>query len=130
MIIDRGTDFPPLFQERLQRYGLEMWLFRDQADHITTRGLNLYQGDYRKFSYLFPLHTRLTSTRVHSFKYITPRIRITPHDLLNTKLERCEMLHFICSPSRAADILNEVKEVEGWQPTCIYEPIPVCCTLG
>jgi len=37
------------------------------------------------------------------------------------------MLHFICSPSRAASILSEVQEVDGWFPTTIYEPIPDSC---
>lgn len=36
------------------------------------------------------------------------------------------MLHFICSPFRAASIISEVREIEGWLPTTIYEPIPVC----
>jgi hypothetical protein len=76
------------------------------------------------------VRARLTSTATYSFEYITPRIRITPHDLLDTRLERCATLHLICSPSRAANILDEVKEVEGWHPTIIYEPIPVCSFIN
>jgi hypothetical protein len=60
-----------------------------------------------------------------SFKYITPRIRISPNDLKDTKLARPQTLHFICSPSRAAKIMSEVEEIDGWFPTTIYEPIPV-----
>jgi hypothetical protein len=52
MIVDRGTDFPPSMQESLQMYGFEMWFFRDQADCVTTRALNSYRGDHRKFRYL------------------------------------------------------------------------------
>jgi hypothetical protein len=61
-----------------------------------------------------------------SFAYLTPRIRITPKNLTNTKLAQPAVLHFICSPARAASILSEVREVDGWFPTTIYEPIPVC----
>lgn len=60
-----------------------------------------------------------------SFKYLTPRIRITPNDLQGTKLEKPSMLHFICSPSRAAEILDEVQQIDRWDPVTIYEPIPV-----
>jgi len=65
--------------------------------------------------------------RFCSFGYLTPRIRITPGDLTNTKLARPTTLHFICSPSRAVNILSEVRDIEGWHPTAIYEPIPDRC---
>ena len=61
----------------------------------------------------------------HSFEYLTPRIRITPNDLPSVNISKPTTLHFICSPSRAAEIVKEVKEVEGWSPITIYEPIPV-----
>jgi len=109
MVIDRGTDFPPLMHERLKLYGSEMWFFRNQADCVTTRALNSYRGDHR------------------NFEYTTPRIRIAPHDLLHTRLERCVTLHFVCSPWRAAGILKEIEEVQGWHPVTIYEPIPDRC---
>ena len=61
----------------------------------------------------------------YSFEYLTPRIRITPNDLPSVNVSKPATLHFICSPSRAAEIVKEVKEVEGWSPITIYEPIPV-----
>lgn len=61
----------------------------------------------------------------HSFQYLTPRLRITPRDLSNTKLEKPNIIHFICSPSRASAIISDVKDVDGWHPITIYEPIPV-----
>ncbi|KAJ7591301.1 Ribokinase-like protein [Mycena floridula] len=106
MIIDRGSDFE--FQSQLEEYGKDMWTFRDQPTG-TTRALNSYKGDFREFEYL------------------TPRIRITPLDMRGTKMERAEFLHFICSPSRASEIMAEVQQVEGWHPTTIYEPIPDRC---
>ncbi|KAH9951812.1 Ribokinase-like protein [Amylocystis lapponica] len=109
MIIDRGHDFPDETQKKLDSYGKDMWLFRDHSDRGTTRALNSYKGDTRGFAYL------------------TPRIRITPRDLANTKLARPFTLHFICSPSRAASILSEVQEETLWNPITIYEPIPDRC---
>ena len=61
----------------------------------------------------------------HRFAYLTPRVRITPRDLAGTKLEHPKMLHFICSPKRASEIMAEVREVPEWSPTTVYEPIPV-----
>jgi len=105
----KGADFTGLMQTKLDSYGSDMWLFRDHPNIGTTRAMNSYRGEHR------------------SFKYITPRIRITPRDLTNTKLAEPTALHFICSPSRAASILSEVQQVDGWLPTIIYEPIPYSC---
>jgi len=71
----------------------------------------------------------MTSVGRDSFAYITPRIRLTPRDLINTHLENPTYLHFICSPKRAKEILSEIDEIDGWTPQCIFEPIPVgpCC---
>jgi hypothetical protein len=63
-----------------------------------------------------------------SFEYITPKIRITIRDLKDTRLARPTTLHFICSPSRAATVLSEIKDIDGWFPITIYEPIPVCAS--
>lgn len=65
-----------------------------------------------------------------SFEYLTPRIQITPKDLAYpSEFSRPSQLHFICSPQRAADIIGEIKRVDGWKPLTIYEPIPVSVTL-
>ncbi|KAH9844016.1 Ribokinase-like protein [Rhodofomes roseus] len=112
MIVDRGTDFPEQIQRKLDVYGSDMWLFRDHKDRATTRSLNSYRGEHR--------HLR-------RFQYTTPRLRLTPRDLLETKFRRPEMLHFICSPTRAAAIISEVAENTGWNPITIYEPIPDRC---
>ncbi|KAJ7068095.1 Ribokinase-like protein [Mycena amicta] len=107
MIVDRGSDFAP-YQSKLDEYGQEMWVYRDHSGQ-TTRALNSYRGDHR------------------NFEYLTPRIRISPRDLQGTRLERSTMLHFICSPTRASAIMKEVRQVEDWMPTVIYEPIPDRC---
>ena len=64
------------------------------------------------------------------FKYLTPRVRLTPRDLNGTAFDRPKTLHFVCSPARALAIVSEVKEVEGWSPITIYEPIPVGQYVG
>ena len=64
------------------------------------------------------------------FKYLNPRIRLTPRDLNGTAFDRPRTLHFICSPTRALTIVSEVREVEGWSPLIIYEPIPVMVFKG
>jgi len=109
MIVDRGDDFPAAIQERLDSFGSDMWLYRDNPGCKTTRALNSYRGDHR------------------GFEYLTPRIRITPRDLVGTKLEHPATLHFICSPSRASAIMAEVHADLGWKPVIIYEPIPDRC---
>ncbi|KAI0301807.1 Ribokinase-like protein [Multifurca ochricompacta] len=109
MIVDKGVDLPQEFDAALRVYGEDMWFFRAQPDAGTTRALNAYKGDHR------------------NFQYLTPRIRITPRDLAGTTLFRPITLHFICSPTRAAVIMSQVAEVEGWHPISIYEPIPDRC---
>ncbi|KAF7301436.1 PfkB domain-containing protein [Mycena indigotica] len=108
MIIDRGTDFPQSIQATLDEFGSDMWHYRDHPGK-TTRALNSYRGDFR------------------DFEYLTPRIRLTPRDLQGTRLERPNYLHFICSPTRAFTIMDEVQQVSDWNPTVIYEPIPDRC---
>ncbi|KAI9510441.1 Ribokinase-like protein [Russula earlei] len=109
MIVDKGVDFPQEIDAALKTYGESMWFFREQAGVTTTRALNTYSGDHR------------------DFQYLTPRRRITPCDLTGTPLFRPTTLHFICSPARAAVIMSQVSQVEGWSPVSIYEPIPYRC---
>jgi hypothetical protein len=128
MIVDRGHDFPQWMKNTLERYGSDMWLFRDRLSE-TTRAANIYQGDDRGFA--AATHSSLTSVnitknRFYRFKYLTPRIRLTPADIVSTSFAQPNYIHFICSPQRAEVILHEVDDVGGgWSPTIVYEPIPV-----
>lgn len=63
---------------------------------------------------------------LHRFRYLTPRIRLTPTDLRGTRLENPSTLHFICSPARASTIMQEILAVPDWRPLTLFEPIPVC----
>jgi len=110
MVVDKGPDFPVDMETTLLEYGSEMWMFRYQPGHRTTRALNSYRGEHR------------------SFEYKTPRIRLTPADLEGTKLAKPKILHFVCSPSRALSIISEFNA--AWEPITIYEPIPICCVPG
>jgi len=109
MIVDKGVDFPQEIDAALKTYGESMWFFRQEPGVTTTRALNTYIGDHR------------------DFQYLTPRRRITPCDLTDTPLFRPTTLHFICSPARAAVIMSQVAQVDGWSPVSIYEPIPDRC---
>ncbi|TEB35435.1 Ribokinase-like protein [Coprinellus micaceus] len=109
MLVDKGNDFPEGIEQQLLSYGDAMWAFRPQPTSGTTRALNSYLGEHR------------------NFEYLTPRNRITPNDLPSVNISKPDTLHFICSPSRAAKIVKEVKGVQGWSPITIYEPIPDRC---
>ncbi|KAI6105531.1 Ribokinase-like protein [Pisolithus sp. B1] len=109
MIVDRGNDFPQHIQDKLLSYGANMWHFRNRDDRGTTRALNSYRGDSRWFQYL------------------TPRVRLTPRDLHGAGFAWPKALHLVCSPTRALEIISEVDEIHGWEPTMIFEPIPDRC---
>lgn len=107
MILDKGHDFPGPIEDALLQYGQEMWMFREQPQHATTRALTSYKGENP------------------SFEYTTPRIRITPEDLRATGLANPKVLHFICPPERALAIMSEVQD--GWSSVTVYEPVPDRC---
>ncbi|KAF8845706.1 Ribokinase-like protein [Paxillus ammoniavirescens] len=109
MIVDRGHDFPQHIQEKLLSYGSDLWHFRDHSGRETTRALNSYIGDHR------------------NFEYLTSRIRLSPRDLHGTRLVRPGVVHFICSPTRALQIISEAKQVDDWKPIMIFEPVPFRC---
>jgi len=47
MVVDKGHDFPKPIEASLVQYGQEMWMFREQPHHATTRALNSYKGEDR-----------------------------------------------------------------------------------
>jgi hypothetical protein len=77
-------------------------------------------------SRIFGIHYPVMENRFYRFKYLTPRIRLTPADIMSTTLTKPRYIHFICSPQRAEAILREVDELgDDWAPITVYEPIPV-----
>lgn len=127
MIVDRGHDFPEHIQQSLDAYGKDMWLYRDDMSRETTKALNEYKGETRGSAShaMYRMSVSHRSICMFSFRYLTPRVRITPNDLVGTAYEKPTSLHFICSPSRAATIMSEVNQIHEWRPITIYEPIPV-----
>lgn len=49
MVVDKGRDFPQEVDATLRKYGESMWFFREQPGNTTTRALNSYIGDHRKW---------------------------------------------------------------------------------
>jgi hypothetical protein len=49
MIVDKGGDFPQTIDAALKKYGESMWFLREQPGDTTTRALNSYIGDRRKW---------------------------------------------------------------------------------
>lgn len=99
MLVDRGTDWSPDWQRQLDQYvdtcalgagEVGIWAYRSRADR-TTLALNVFRGETR------------------DFEYLTPKVRIEPHDLLmrDAKTDTYslpEVIHLVCSPERAAGI--------------------------
>jgi hypothetical protein len=123
MVVDQGHDFPPEVRDKLNTFGSDMWLYR-QHDGETTRALNSYLGEVRGFVTARSCAIVVSFMRDHRFQYLTPRIRITPRDLVGTRLANPKHLHFICSPERALTIIAELEELL-WDSVTIFEPIPV-----
>jgi hypothetical protein len=61
-----------------------------------------------------------------SFHYLNPRVRISPLDFEGTSLSDPAIIHFVCSPARANDIVQGLQVLE-WNPITVYEPIPDQC---
>lgn len=47
LIVDRGDDWEQSVQDKLEKFGKEMWHFRDNKGMGTCRALNLYTGQHR-----------------------------------------------------------------------------------
>ncbi|SCV72015.1 BQ2448_4709 [Microbotryum intermedium] len=112
IIVDRGNDWSSLgsVEEKLLEYGEEMWVWRDQPGMETCKALNLYHGEHR------------------DFKYLTPRIRLDP-SILSPRLRSTRSLHFVCSPTRALEIVSQLTPTSTYptRPMTFYEPIPDRC---
>lgn len=112
MIVDRGHDWSASVQDELSCYGADMFVFRNHEGE-TCRAVNRYTGEHRDFDYL------------------TERIRIEPIDLVPTRLVRSNWLHFVCSPTRALviyeQLTNDDRTPQEWRPKLCWEPIPALC---
>ncbi|KAF4125322.1 pfkB family carbohydrate kinase [Geosmithia morbida] len=116
-IVDKGSDFPPSVADLIQSWETSA-VIREDMSRSTTRGWNGYEGTSEK----------------RSFKYLTPKKRLTADDL-TPELLQARSIHLICSPLRCqqlvADITARRKEVAPDTYTkaiFIWEPVPDLCT--
>ncbi|KAI6035433.1 Ribokinase-like protein [Pisolithus orientalis] len=86
---------------------------QDVQDKLLSYGANIWHFRNRD--------DRGTTRALNSYRGLTPR------DLHETRFAWPRALHFICSPTRALEIISEVEQVDRWEPTMIFEPIPYRC---
>jgi sugar/nucleoside kinase (ribokinase family) len=118
-IIDQGTDFPPAVTRTVASWTTSA-LIRPNPDRLTTRGWNGYLD---------------AGSEHRSFKYMTPKRRLTASDLDSTLLS-AKVFHIICSPARCRELVGEItarrKEEIVPDKYCkavfIWEPVPDLCT--
>lgn len=121
MTIDRGSDFPQAIQDKLNTFSKGsngLWRWRERKQGGTTRAVNIYRGEQR------------------GFEYLSEKIRLDPIHLLeeaapsgNVSGNLPRFIHFICSPQRALQIVDQVDELQDhWndrkRPKLVWEPIP------
>lgn len=117
-IVDQGSDFPSNLKTLIDRWDTTA-VFRYDPDRLTTRGWNGYEGtdDHR------------------SFKYTTPKKRLTGEDL-TPQLLQSRSFHLICSPLRCQELVKDItakrKKVMPadvyCKPIFVWEPVPDLCT--
>lgn len=115
-IIDVGSDFPEEQLTQLKNSGVGFH-FRETPERLTTRGWNNY-GD----------------NEWRDFRYTTPKLQIEAKDLLAyPPAAQAKCIHFICSPPRLLEFVNDLKPREDqlvlWEPVpteCIPEQWPKC----
>ena len=79
MIVDKGGDFPQTIDAALKKYGESMWFLREQPGDTTTRALNSYIGDRRKWvlgSSQCHIYSPLRLTRVSLFFFPVLKLSI------------------------------------------------------
>lgn len=115
-IADIGNDCPNEILEELKSWDSGT-IFRYDYTRKCTRGWNGYgENEFR------------------SFKYLTPKKRITVDDLKEYPwMLESNSFHFVCSPKRCVDLLREFSELSSTKianpdPVIAWEPIPDCCT--
>ncbi|KAK4165188.1 protein MAK32 [Cladorrhinum sp. PSN259] len=114
-IVDQGSDFPPSITSLISSWETSC-LFRSDNSRLTTRGWNGYAPG---------------SSEHRSFKYTTPKKRLTADDLAETPLLYAKSIHLICSPLRCQELVASInslrKEHDIPRPIFIWEPVPDLC---
>ncbi|KAK1836588.1 hypothetical protein QBC39DRAFT_338467 [Podospora conica] len=125
-IVDQGTDWPEPLTTLLSSWETSC-LLRPSSDRLTTRGWNGY--------------TNPSDPSHRSFRYTTPKQRLTADDLTNTPLLQARAIHLICSPLRCRELVTSILEQRKAaarardpflsayvRPIFIWEPVPDLCT--
>lgn len=114
--MDKGSDFPYSAQAVIDSWGTSV-VIREDSDRLTTRGWNGYDG----------------TSEQRSFKYMTPKKRLTAKDL-TPELLQARSFHLICSPLRCQQLVAEITSYRKAatdsyaRPIFIWEPVPDLCT--
>ncbi|KAL8382702.1 hypothetical protein RB595_006474 [Gaeumannomyces hyphopodioides] len=121
-VVDRGGDFPASADAAIASWRTSA-LVRDDAGRQTTRGWNGYDDP--------------SDPGRRSFRYATPKLRLTPADLAAAPaLLRARAVHVISSPARCRDVVAALSslrrramgEDEDYsRPLVIWEPVPDRC---
>ncbi|KAH8723665.1 MAK32-like protein [Phaeosphaeriaceae sp. PMI808] len=119
-IVDCGSDFPPELRTLITQWDTGV-LIRETPDRLTTRGWNGYgENEHR------------------AFKYLTPKLRLDHHDLVDTSLLWSKSFHLICSPLRCIELVENIIQLRkaasgtatGNHPLFIWEPVPDLCVTN
>ncbi|KAK4230071.1 Ribokinase-like protein [Podospora fimiseda] len=114
-IVDQGSDFPDSITSLITSWQTSC-LLRPDPSRLTTRGWNGYAPG---------------SSEHRSFKYTTPKKRLTADDLSGTPLLYAKSIHLICSPLRCQELVASInsmrKEHDLPRPIFIWEPVPDLC---
>ncbi|KAK3991359.1 hypothetical protein QBC44DRAFT_379862 [Cladorrhinum sp. PSN332] len=114
-VVDQGSDFPSSITSLISSWQTSC-LFRLDPSRLTTRGWNGYAPG---------------SSEHRSFKYTTPKKRLTADDLAETPLLYAKSIHLICSPLRCQELVASInslrKEHDLPRPIFIWEPVPDLC---
>lgn len=125
-IVDQGTDWPAALTTLLTSWETSC-LLRPSSTRLTTRGWNGY--------------TNPSDPSHRSFRYTTPKQRLTADDLTATPLLQARAIHLICSPLRCRELVTSIlaqRKSEARardpflstyvRPLFIWEPVPDLCT--
>ncbi|CEP11857.1 hypothetical protein [Parasitella parasitica] len=113
-IIHKGFDYPKEIDDQINQLNISL-VTKFHSDKHTTRGLNTFgDNDHRDFEYIHPI------------------IRATTDDFPDDWIKSVKILHLICSPERAIDIIDHWKQreldLEALEKTkFLWEPLPWAC---
>lgn len=114
-VLHKGFDYPEDIGRQINNLHISL-IEKYHSDKHTTRGLNTFVGenDHRDFEYIHPI------------------IRATTEDFPDAWIKSVKILHIICAPERAIEIVTtwreREKELHSSEATqFLWEPVPWTC---